>query len=79
MGKRDTMSRFFYLQGLQRENVWRFGKGLKGWQGHEGLKGIFCSFSCELPLFLGGGCTLNEIFCGFYPLRFARPPKTGGQ
>lgn len=24
------MSRFFYLQGLQRENVWRIGKGLKG-------------------------------------------------
>lgn len=21
---------FIYLQGLQRENVWRFGKGLKG-------------------------------------------------
>ena len=20
----------FFLQGLQRENVWRFGKGLKG-------------------------------------------------
>lgn len=28
--KRDTSSRFIYLQGLQRENVWRFGKGLKG-------------------------------------------------
>lgn len=24
------MSRFYYLQGLQRENAWRFEKGLKG-------------------------------------------------
>lgn len=44
------MSRFFYLQGLQKD---------------EGLKGFFCSFSCKLLSFLGGGCTLNEIFCGF--------------
>ena len=27
------MSRFFYLQGLQRENVWIFGKDLKKMQG----------------------------------------------
>jgi hypothetical protein len=71
----------FFLQGLQRENVWLFEKGLKGRQGHEGLKGIFCYFSCELPLFLGGGCTLNEIFCGFKTQRAKRennlPPPYG--
>jgi hypothetical protein len=60
----------FFLQGLQRGNVLWFGKDLKG---------DFCSFSCELSLFLGGGRVLNDVFCGFYPLRFARPPKTGGQ
>lgn len=53
------MSRFFLFARLAK------GKGLKGRQGHEGRKREFCTFSCELPLFLGGGCALNDVFCGF--------------
>ena len=44
-------------------------------------KGEFCSFRCGLLLFLGGGCTLNEIFCGFKTQRAKRendlPPPAG--
>ena len=32
----------------------------------------FGSFSRELLLFLGGGCTLNDVFCGFKTQRVKR-------
>ena len=62
----------FFLQGLQRGNIWRFGKGLKGRQGHEGLKGIFVLLVASCLCFLGGGCTLNEIFYLFKGVKGAK-------
>lgn len=50
------MSRFFLFARLAR------GKCLEIWKRP---KREFCAFSCELSLFLGGGCTLNDVFCGF--------------
>lgn len=29
------------------------------------LNDIFYAFKCELSLFLGGDCTLNDVFCRF--------------
>jgi hypothetical protein len=47
----------------------------------QGLQRDFCSFSRELLLFLGGGCVLNDVFCGFKTQGAKRennlPPPTG--